>query len=212
MARMSRAGETRFNAACIMTVPTNGSFEADDNQVCEEDSYERFRPYLRLLASSRMPLAFRRRLDASDIVQQTLMEAHRCRDQCRGTQDAELAGWLRQMLLHNLVDALRAATYQMRDVHLEQPLDAMDHSGCRAESWLASEQTSPSQHVMRDEQLLEMSLAIADLPDDQQLAIVLHHLQGCKLKEVAEHLGRSETAAAGLISRGMKTLRRRMKA
>lgn len=177
-----------------------------------DDSIARFRPYLLMLASSHLPAKRLRTVDASDIVQQTLMEAHANRDLYRGKCEAELASWLRQILRHNIVDVLRAAGSAKRNAQRDVALDCqVEGSFLRAESWLAAEQSSPSQHAVREEELLQMSRAVAELPADQQAAIVLHHLQGWKLAEVAEQLDRSESAVAGLISRGMKSLRSRMR-
>ena len=194
---------------CI--APRSACIRADGAGVSDADNLEKFRPYLLVLASSHIPPGHGRWLDASDVVQQTLMEAHQNRGQYNGRRDSEQASWLRKMLLNNVVDAIRAATSRKRNVLLEKSLDrAVNDSFERAESWLAAEQTSPSQHAMREEQLLKMSQAITELPLDQRAAVILHHLQGFKLKEVAEHLGRTETAVAGLLSRGMKNLRRRI--
>ena len=68
---------------------------------------ERFRHYLLLLARLQLGRQAQGKLEPSDVVQQTLLEAHRKREQFRGTTDAERAAWLRQMLAFNLADALR---------------------------------------------------------------------------------------------------------
>jgi RNA polymerase sigma-70 factor (ECF subfamily) len=59
-----------------------------------ENRLGEFRPYLRVLAGMQLNPMLNKRVDPSDIVQQTLLQAHRAADQYRGTTDAELAGWL----------------------------------------------------------------------------------------------------------------------
>src|ERR1700736_6148060 len=68
---------------------------------------ERFRTYLGLLARLQLDPRLRGLLDPSDVVQQTLLKAHRNRDQCRGTTDEQRAAWLRAILAHELADAVR---------------------------------------------------------------------------------------------------------
>lgn len=168
---------------------------------------ERQRPYLTLLARAHLPARQRSKLDSSDIVQQTLLDAVARQDQFRGTTDAELAAWLRQILKNNLADALRHQQRDKRDVRREQPLDAqIDSSFSRTHGWLAAVQSSPSQRAVKQEDLLRLSLALAELPEPQHEVIVLHHLQGLKLAEVAQEIGRSEASVAGLLFRGLKSL------
>jgi RNA polymerase sigma-70 factor (ECF subfamily) len=145
--------------------------------------------------------------DASDIVQQSLLDAFARRDQFRGTTDAELAAWLREILKHNLVDAQRHQLRGKRDARREQSLEgAIDASFSHTDQWLAAVQSSPSQKAVRQEDLLRLSEALDKLPEAQREAIVLHHLQGLKLAEAAAQMGRSEAAVAGLLYRGLTTL------
>lgn len=60
---------------------------------------------------------------------------------------------------------------------------------------------------MQNEQELKLADALAALPSAQYEAIVLHYWQGCSLAETAQQLGRSPAAVAGLLHRGLKTLR-----
>jgi RNA polymerase sigma-70 factor (ECF subfamily) len=113
---------------------------------------ERFRSYLLLLARVRLDPMVRAKVGASDVVQQTLLEAHRDRDQFRGRTVEEQAAWLRAVLARNLANVLRDLRRDKRDVAREQPLQAaLDESAVRLESWLAAGQSSPSQQAERHE-------------------------------------------------------------
>src|ERR1700761_918265 len=114
---------------------------------------ERFRTYLGLLARLQLDPRLHGLFDPSDLVQQTLLRAHRNWDQCRGTTDEQRAAWLRAILAHELADAVRK--FERRGEHRRQALEALlNESSARLEAWLQSESTSPSDRVERQEQLL----------------------------------------------------------
>ena len=168
---------------------------------------ERFRKYLRVLAQVQLNPQLRGKLDPSDIVQQTLLEAYQARDRCPSQDSAAQAAWLRKILARNLANAVRDVGRAKRDVRREQSLEAaVEASSARLEAWLVAEQSSPSQQVERNEQLLRLAEALDQLPADQQEAVVLHHLKGQSLSEVAGQLDRSPAAVAGLLHRGLRRL------
>ena len=117
-----------------------------------EGGLERFRPYLLLLARVRLDPRLQAKLDASDVVQQTLLEAHQGLAQFRGQSSGEMAAWLRQALARNLANAVRDLRRAKRDVARERSLEAaVEASSRRLEVWLAANQSSPSQRTQRHE-------------------------------------------------------------
>jgi RNA polymerase sigma-70 factor (ECF subfamily) len=173
---------------------------------------EPFRAYLRLLARLHLAPQLRGKLDPSDVVQQTLLQAYQALDQFRGATEAEWAAWLRQILARNLTQAVRDFGRDKRDLGREQSLQAaIDASSVRLEAWLAADQSSPSQRAEQGEQALRLAEALEQLPEAQREALVLQHWQGLSLAEIGEHLGRSPEAVAGLIKRGLKQLRHLMR-
>ncbi|HTU93497.1 MAG TPA: sigma-70 family RNA polymerase sigma factor [Gemmataceae bacterium] len=169
---------------------------------------ERYRNYLRLLARLQLDGRLRGKLDPSDIVQQTMLQAHQMREQFRGTTEAEHAAWLRQILVRKLANATRDLGRRKRDVGRERSLAAaIEDSSARLEVWLVEEQSSPSACAEKNERLLRLAEALEQLPEAQREAVMLHHLRGFSLAELAGKLGRSEGAVAGLLHRGIKRLR-----
>jgi RNA polymerase sigma-70 factor (ECF subfamily) len=174
---------------------------------------EKFRDYLRLLARVQLDPRLRGKLDPSDVVQQTLLEAYQKRDQFRGSTEGEWLAWLRQALAHNLADALRAFGQAKRDVGREQALGAaVEASSRRLAAFLAAEQSSPSQRAERHERAVLLASALAALPEANREALVLHYCEEWPLSEIAKHLGRTPAAVAGLLKRGLKQLRQRLSA
>jgi RNA polymerase sigma-70 factor (ECF subfamily) len=169
---------------------------------------ERCREYLCMLARLQISPRLQGKVDHSDVVQQTLLKAHEKRDQFRGHSDAELIAWLRQILANQLAESMRHFGAEARDLAREKSLHlGVEDSSARLDSWLAAEQSTPSQRVMREEQHLRLAEALAHLPEDQRQAVELHHLQGYSVAEAAELMNRSRAAVVGLLFRGLKKLR-----
>jgi RNA polymerase sigma-70 factor (ECF subfamily) len=174
-------------------------------------SLERYRSYLLLLARFRLDPRLRGKVDASDVVQQTLLEAHRDLAHFRGVASGQQAAWLRQILARNLANVVRDFGRGKRDVRREQALQAdIDQSAARLELWLADQQTSPSQHAERHERAVQLAEALAVLPEAQREAVVLRHFQVLSLAEIAERLECTTAAVTGLLHRGLKSLRQHL--
>jgi RNA polymerase sigma-70 factor (ECF subfamily) len=174
---------------------------------------ERFRPYLRVLARGQIDPKLSGKLDPSDVVQDTLVRAIRAQSEYRGSSDAELAGWLRQILVHSLANSLRDFAREKRDTDREQAIRAgIEQSSFRLGAWLATDASSPSEQAVRNEDLIRLADAIEALPESQREALTLHHLQRWTLDAVAEQMGRTPAAIAGLIKRAVRQLRQHLSA
>lgn len=172
------------------------------------DGLECYREYLRLLARLQLDGRLRGKVDLSGVVQQTLLEAHQALGRFPERGHDLTVSWLRQILANNLRDEVRKYATAARDAARERSLEAaLDASSSQLDAWLAAEQSSPSQRAERNEQLLALADALAQLPEDQRLAVELHHLQGRPLAEVAGQLDRSKGAVAALLFRALKHLR-----
>ena len=168
----------------------------------------RWRSYLRLLAGLQLDPRLQAKLDPFDLVQQTLLQAYQALDQFRGTSEAELAAWLRQILARTLANATRDLHRARRDVARERSLEqAVEASSARLEAWLAAQQPSPGEQAGRNEQLARLADALAQLPEDQRTAVELRHVQGYSVPEIGRLTGRSVASVAGLLRRGLKRLR-----
>jgi RNA polymerase sigma-70 factor (ECF subfamily) len=172
------------------------------------------RPYLKVLAQRMLDSRLAARLDASDVVQQTLLSAYRQFAEFRGATVAEFLAWLRVMHRRNVKNTLRAhLAADKRAVQREAPLDDGDGTagGPRLKTRARRDET-PSQRAIAGEDAVRLARALEALSDDQREAVRLRHLEGWSLDELARHFGRSEVAVAGLLKRGLAKLREGLKA
>jgi len=174
----------------------------------EHRSLDAYRDYLRVLARLQLGVQLQAKVDASDIVQQTLLRAHASQEQFRGNSEAEWLGWLRAILASVLGTVVREYEAAVRNIDRELSLEAaLEQSSARLERILAAEQSSPSTASMRAEEVVRLSHALMRLPDDQRIAVELHHLRGMTVAEVAAEMERTRPAIVGLLFRGLKRLR-----
>jgi RNA polymerase sigma-70 factor, ECF subfamily len=163
---------------------------------------ERYGAYLHLLARMQLSPRLWAKVGASDIVQQTLLEAHAAAPQFRGASDGAWLAFLRQTLARNMADIARRYAADKRDINRELEL-----SSARLAGFAIATDGTPSEAAVRNERLLQLSDALAKLPDDQRIAVELKHLQGWTVKRIGELTGKSETAIGGLLYRGIKKLK-----
>ena len=176
------------------------------------EALEPFRKYLKVLAELHLDRRLRGKLDPSDVVQQTLARAYPALADLRHREPEVLAAWLRKILARTLADAVKHYERDRRDVGLERSLERdLDRSASGFAAWLAADQTSPSGRAERNEELLRMVEALAELPEAMREVVVLKHCQGLTLRQIADRIGKTVPAVASLLRRGLADLRDRLK-
>lgn len=177
----------------------------------QAEALEPFRRYLEVLARAHLDPRLRGKLDPADIVQQTLLRACAALPELRGRSSPSLAAWLRQILARTLADTVKHYHRDRRDVNMEHTLEAdLDRSSSGLAGALAADQTSPSEAAQRNEELLRLADALAELPEPLRDVVLLKHCRGLTLREIADQLGKSTPAVASLLRRGLAALRERL--
>ena len=172
---------------------------------------EQYHGYLLMLAHRYLSERLRRRVDPVDIVQLTYLEAQRDLPAFRGQTPAEFAGWLRGMLKNNVATAVtRHISTKKRSMNREVHVAAAPPGGDSGAQWigqLPGSTTSPSGVAIRTEAALALVEALHELPETQAEAVRLRYMEGLPLAEIVERMGKSDTAVAGLLKRGLQKLR-----
>ena len=167
---------------------------------------EQFRPLLRANARQSLSPLLRKRADESDLAQMTLSTAAEEFGAFRGTTDAELVGWLQAIQQQHVAGVVRKCKTKSRDAKREvsttddSPTPLSDPANSRASA-------RPSRRMQLKELRAQIDVALADLPEDQQRAVRLKFLDEWTSHEIAEVMGKTERAVAGLLRRGMSQLK-----
>jgi RNA polymerase sigma-70 factor (ECF subfamily) len=174
-----------------------------------------YRNYLKLLVMSQLERKLQRRISASDVVQETFLEANRDFPQFRGQTSGEFCAWLRRILVNNLhrvveQHVLAEKRTVRREVSLEAMANALEQSTTRLDAILPDPGTSPSMNYQKHEQELELANVVAELPADYREVIVLRHIEALPFDEVARRMERSTGAVRMLWLRAIRQLREKL--
>ena len=179
-----------------------------------EQLFERYQGYLQVLARAQLGKHLRGKCDPSDVVQMTLLEAHRDFAAFQGAHESELLAWLRRILAHNLFNEARRFAAQQRDAAREVSLDqvraGVEHSSVALARGLAASTPSPSQAAAHREDAVLMAGALARLPEDYQTVLLLRIFEELPAEEVAQKMGRTAGAVRMLQMRALTALREAM--
>ena len=173
-----------------------------------DELFEQCRGYLGVVARAQVETWLRAKVDASDLVQQTLLEAHRDFDRFEGEQGAQWLAWLRRILTHNAADFIRryrgtAKRQARREVPLRPPPGMTSIAGYGDP---VAGDDSPSEQVMRQDDHLLLAAALSKLSSDHREVIMLRNLQRLPFDEVARRMNRSRPAVQMLWMRAIKKL------
>jgi RNA polymerase sigma-70 factor (ECF subfamily) len=170
---------------------------------------ELYRNYLRLRARIEIGRHLQGKVDASDLVQETFLEAHRHFGQFQGGSESQLVRWLGQILAAKVANLVRHYLgTQGRDVRRERELGGdAEHSSRWVDPGLVASVSSPSQQAVRREQDVLLADALDRLPEAYREVIVLRHLEGLTFPEVARRMGRSLDSVEKLWLRARARLR-----
>lgn len=176
--------------------------------------FARYQHYLYVLAQAQLGKRLRAKCAPSDLVQQTLLEAHRDFAGFQGQHEGELLAWLRRILAHNLFNEARHYGTRQRDAEREISLDqvraGVDHSSLALERCLPAAGPSPSQLAQQHEAAVHLADALARLPEDYQTVLLLRIFEELPAEEVAQRMGRSAGAVRMLQMRALTALRQEM--
>ncbi len=164
-----------------------------------------YRTYLLLLARLQISRRLQSKASDSDLVQETLLEAHRCFSDFRGGTEPELLAWLRQILCSRLSMLVRRFSTQRRTVALESQLRAeLDQSADDLQGHLAAHSDTPSREAVRHEQGVLLARALYELPSDYREAIILHHFEGLPFDQIASRMRQNQRQCPETLDPGTR--------
>jgi RNA polymerase sigma-70 factor, ECF subfamily len=171
--------------------------------------FAEYREYLKCLARPRIPFDLRGRIDPSDVVQETLLDALRGLSNYRGQSAAEMMGWLKQILQFKLVDRFRRLKLEPKAISLVGS-DRLEKTSGGLRSIALLSRSGALARLIREEDALLVAKMLAKLPEAQAEAIVLKHCDGMRAEEICRHMNQTPAAIGGLLKRGMRRLRELM--
>ncbi|MCE9548610.1 MAG: sigma-70 family RNA polymerase sigma factor [Planctomycetia bacterium] len=172
---------------------------------------ERHREAVRRVIELRMDRQLRRRVDASDIVQEVLVEAHRRLADYLKNPVMPFHLWLRQMAQDRLIDAHRRhRVAARRSLDREQPLvspAALDHSTLDLAAELCDRERTPASAAMRNELQERFLAALEELDQQDREVVLMRHFEKLSNSEVAAALDLTPPAASMRYLRAVRKLR-----
>jgi RNA polymerase sigma-70 factor (ECF subfamily) len=165
---------------------------------------ETYRRYLLLIAEHELDSVLHAKGGASDLVQETFLEAQQAFPRFHGDSEEELRAWLRRLLLNNVANFTRR--YQATDkrkVAREVPLETREGLETPG-GQLPADTPSPSGEAVANEQAEVVRAVLGQLPVEYQQVLTWRYQEGRSFEEIGQRLGRTPNAARKLFARALE--------
>lgn len=165
------------------------------------------RSYLMVVANAELARDVAAKVAPSDIVQETLLEAHVDVDRFRGETRDELLAWLRQILRHNLLNVSRRyRDTASRKIARETKLNNGSSSD-GAMPKLVDPWPGPGSEVIQSEDEQQLLAALSRLPEKYRIVIELRNRDRLSFTEIGAQTDCSPEAARKTWARAISMLR-----
>jgi RNA polymerase sigma-70 factor, ECF subfamily len=172
-----------------------------------------YHAYLLHVARRQLARDLQAKGDASDLVQETFLEAQRFFDRFEGHSGAELRAWLRCVLVHQTAKVgRRFRTTQKRRLAREVRLDASHPLAATHAALPAAAVATPSAHLLARERQEVLLRALDRLPEDYRRVMLLRYQKEMTFEEIGRDMRRSADAARMLWARALERLKHELRA
>ncbi|MCI0379279.1 MAG: sigma-70 family RNA polymerase sigma factor [Gemmataceae bacterium] len=176
-----------------------------------EDLLARHREAVRRMIDLRLDPAIVQRVDASDIVQEVLLEVSKRLSEYLKKPAMPFHLWLRHIAKDHVIDAHRKHHQaKKRGVDREQPLARAgwaEQSSLDLAGQLLDQERTPASAVIQEELQKRLHEAIGQLDEDDREMILMRHFEQLANQDVAAALGLTEAAASMRYLRALRKLR-----
>jgi RNA polymerase sigma-70 factor (ECF subfamily) len=172
---------------------------------------ERHRPRLRQVVSVRLDSRLSARVDPSDVIQETLLDASRRLPAYLSTRPLPFFLWLREIAFDRISDLHRRHLgAQARTVFREEARAGAGHSSAALLERLLASGTNPLGHLVRLELQARVRAALAGLTEEDREILLMRHAEQLRISEIAGLLNITDRACKSRIRRALERLRQQL--
>ena len=140
---------------------------------------------------------------AEDLAQEVFLRVYRARKQY--SPSAKFTTWMFRIASNLALNSLRDGRHRQMEISMDQPVEIGDDE---APAWeVADRRPGVEQELIARDRAARIQRAVAELPEKQRAAVLLHKYQELDYDEIARILECSEAALKSLLFRAYETLR-----